>query len=484
MKKKGLLIGLGLLIIYFIIVFPFASIGNHKLAPERILRVSTEQQAGGRIWWHIAGFLDNLLPQSVYASTTPDYITDADADHVQINAAINACNALSTGGVVQLSGGQFWGGSIIMKSKVSLVGAGAGLNGMRITQYSLANNTNDDIVKCSGIIERSDIRDIYFYGNKTNQTSGNGIDAAGFQYCLLDRVVFGYCKENGLFLDGSVQDSPNWVISFSYFTNNDGDGVHWVNEDAASWMTFCVADANGGSGFYREGNTEFELHHCNAGGNGEYGFYTKDDKVIHDYALHSEVATKSGFYYENISYAQIIGIYSQVDATNGNSPAIDFEGGSYIDVGNIFINNESLGAGDYALKVNLPTCFTMTGGEVYANGAGVTALYYEATNAVIEAVALVAPSGSKVTFAGGVNRHVINCPGWTNYNTGSSSVADGGTFAHELSATPTGVSLVATIAGEIVTATTWNATDVTLAIKKHDGSAGTSQDIKWSAWCE
>ena len=105
-------------------------------------------------------------------------------------------------------------------------------------------------------------------------------------------VVFAKCKQHGFFIDGSVEDTPNWNVFFSYFTLNDGDGVHIVNEDAASWVAYCVADHNEGTGFYREGNVEIEFHHLNAGGNGAYNYYTKDDLLTHDYSLHSEVAAR------------------------------------------------------------------------------------------------------------------------------------------------------------------------------------------------
>lgn len=64
---------------------------------------------------------------------------------------------------------------------------------------------------------------------------------------------------------------------------------------------------------------------------------------------------------------------------------------------------------------------------------------------------------------------------------GATSVADGGTITHGLGTTPRLVQLTPSTAGEMVAATTVGATTITVAIKKHDGTAGTTQTIYWLA---
>lgn len=67
-------------------------------------------------------------------------------------------------------------------------------------------------------------------------------------------------------------------------------------------------------------------------------------------------------------------------------------------------------------------------------------------------------------------------------NSGSASVADGGTIAHGLSLTPTQIRVHGTVAGEIVTATSADGTNITVAVKQADGStAGTPQTVYWEA---
>lgn len=76
---------------------------------------------------------------------------------------------------------------------------------------------------------------------------------------------------------------------------------------------------------------------------------------------------------------------------------------------------------------------------------------------------------------------IQNNAGIRTWNSGADSVADGGTISHGLSLTPTKVNVTASVAGEIVSVTSKSATTFTVAIKKADGSAGTSQTIYWEA---
>ena len=72
--------------------------------------------------------------------------------------------------------------------------------------------------------------------------------------------------------------------------------------------------------------------------------------------------------------------------------------------------------------------------------------------------------------------------GYVTENSGAATtVADGGTIAHGCVKAPTKVTLTGSVAGEIVTVTSIDATNITVAIKKPDGSAGTTQTIYWRA---
>jgi hypothetical protein len=64
---------------------------------------------------------------------------------------------------------------------------------------------------------------------------------------------------------------------------------------------------------------------------------------------------------------------------------------------------------------------------------------------------------------------------------GSQLTADGGDIPHTLGAIPTSVHLTGTVAGEIVTYTAKDATNITVAIKTNLGEPGTTQVIDWGA---
>lgn len=64
----------------------------------------------------------------------------------------------------------------------------------------------------------------------------------------------------------------------------------------------------------------------------------------------------------------------------------------------------------------------------------------------------------------------------------AASTTDGGTIAHGLGVTPDVVICTPSVAGEMVTVTSKDATNITVAIKKNDGTAGTTQTVYWQAF--
>ena len=96
-----------------------------------------------------------------------------------------------------------------------------------------------------------------------------------------------------------------------------------------------------------------------------------------------------------------------------------------------------------------------------------------------------------ITAPCGVDRTPIECTspaaisgniGYVTENSGAAAtVADGGTIAHGCVEAPTKVTLTGSVAGEIVTVTSIDATNITVAIKKPDNTTGTTQTIYWRA---
>lgn len=71
--------------------------------------------------------------------------------------------------------------------------------------------------------------------------------------------------------------------------------------------------------------------------------------------------------------------------------------------------------------------------------------------------------------------------GYVTSASGATSVADGGTITHGLATTPTKVRATASTSGEFVSVTALGSSTFTVAIKKYDGTAGTTQTVYWQA---
>jgi hypothetical protein len=80
------------------------------------------------------------------------------------------------------------------------------------------------------------------------------------------------------------------------------------------------------------------------------------------------------------------------------------------------------------------------------------------------------------------NTRVERNKGYVTENDGvASSVADGGSITHGLTTTPTFVLVSPVTSGEFVSVTSKGSTTFIVAIKKHDNTAGTTQNIYWKA---
>lgn len=66
-------------------------------------------------------------------------------------------------------------------------------------------------------------------------------------------------------------------------------------------------------------------------------------------------------------------------------------------------------------------------------------------------------------------------------NRGAVSIADGATITHGLSSTPTNIFVTTTTSGEFASVTATSSTTFTVAIKKHDNTAGTTSTVFWEA---
>lgn len=92
-------------------------------------------------------------------------------------------------------------------------------------------------------------------------------------------------------------------------------------------------------------------------------------------------------------------------------------------------------------------------------------------------------TGTPISVGGTSNGFIFRNTGYKTHNEGAAAaVADGGTISHGLVGTPTGVVAQTSVSNEFVSVTAKAAGTFTVAIKKHDGTAGTAQTIYWHAW--
>jgi hypothetical protein len=113
----------------------------------------------------------------------------------------------------------------------------------------------------------------------------------------------------------------------------------------------------------------------------------------------------------------------------------------------------------------------LAGGVFEAVTSGTLRSVNSGTSAVESSIVM---NNTGVHLGGGTGINKLN---WG----AASSITDGATIAHGLGSTPTAVLVLGSAAGEMLAVTAKSSTTFTVAIKKHDGSAGTSQSVYWIA---
>lgn len=159
---------------------------------------------------------------------------------------------------------------------------------------------------------------------------------------------------------------------------------------------------------------------------------------------------------------------------------------NFVISGNIVTDNNQKAAGvQYGLRVagsqgivtsNLVAC----NGYTYAHVDNIN-INAVSNNVLVANNRLYGATGNDITDNASNSVIRDNVGYETEVSAKSVSVADGASIAHTLAVTPTIVTVTPTVAGEIVAVTAITSTTFTVAIKKHDGTAGTTQDLYWRA---
>lgn len=121
----------------------------------------------GKWWSDVENAINQKTLVTVGLSSGADYVCDGTADNVEIQAAIDAVNALGGGTVLVRKGSYSISSSITLKNNVALLGEN------RDTVLTLANAANTNLItSATGGLTNVSIRGFTFDGNRTNQTGG------------------------------------------------------------------------------------------------------------------------------------------------------------------------------------------------------------------------------------------------------------------------------------------------------------------------
>lgn len=451
-----------------------------------------------------ADFIDTIgiLTLGVAASNASDsskgradYICDGVNDEVQIQAAIDALPA--SGGKIVFSEGTFIcakGGARAIDPvmnycmTIDQTDGKLWLDGMgRATIFKLADgqDANTPIVLVQGLtadkrLSSTLITGIEFDGNETGQVASwvdfGLVTAIYSDEVTLDRCYLHssphqsfhflrnclYCRitnnrvESNSVHTGAATEVPNIIIAGNDFRDDlavtTGSLISLVaNADIGVVSEKCSVQNN----IFTGGFVQLTLSgakHCTVFGN-----------LFRDVTDLNSVALKLEFFnsiiadyncLENMICANVFenirdGIYVTGDASNGS-------------LRNHIVNNQIIEGAGVGLSYG-----------ILQSGAASLANYYAGNRIVGANLPISIAAGTAIV------EHNI---GYVTESYGATSVADGGTISHGLAATPTVVIVTTSVADEYAAVTALAATNFTVALTKHDGSAGTTQTIYWRAY--
>ncbi len=243
-------------------------------------------------------------------------------DTTAIQDAIDSLG--SNGGFVYLPPGTYMAGKITLKEKIILLGASA-----QATCIKAKANLNDNLIEsdgfasltltnkwytADGVLQYIGLRDIRIDGNKTNQSSGNGI-ALYAKGIYIDHVVITSCKENGLYTEaGEATGVTNWdtmpegSIDSLQITQCDNHGWHFRGPHDIN-VNKVTSSINGGDGLRIESsvgnylaNGDFQMMHCYS--NAGYALFVKDSTFRAAF-LRLEGSGKEGLRMEGSDYCVV-----------------------------------------------------------------------------------------------------------------------------------------------------------------------------------
>ena len=427
-----------------------------------------------------------------------DYVCDGTADESQINSAIAALP--TGGGKIKLSSGTFTVAKagvrttppqgycvLIDQNDGAVVLEGSGWS----TIVKLADN--QDANTCA-ILIRGDsgdmrnsstvVRDMKVDGNLTGQ------GAAWTDYATVE-VAYGY---DFLFDNLWIVD-PTWVGLRPLFRSSERATVQNCKIDASNGKV-CIRT----EGIHGNIINNYMVASNTVANSGGLSVATNADLDIPSEFINIQGNTfNGGLSQANLSGARHCTFLGNrfVNSTHNNAyslvlnhydAVIDYSCFENVVIGNAFENIRwgillSSGA-----NVNLSNYRNLIQGNTIIDGATANLAYgiFESganvdNNMIIDNI-IQGASVAPIVKAGG-STIVRGNKGYVTEKSGAAAaVADGGTIAHGCAATPTSAQVTGSVANEFVSVTGIGAANLTVAIKKHDGTPGTAQTIYWRAW--
>ncbi len=351
------------------------------------------------------------------------------------------------------------------------------------------------------------IRDVDIYGHKYGIAIGNSVNVK------IDGVKIQNAATDGLISSGTAniltitntyssfngQHGYNITnASYSAFLNtgsdsNGGDGYRFGSVNSVS-LTGSGAESNTGHGLsVNTSGVSLSLIEClmNPTGTEPLDFHNLIGVTIVGGAYATTTAATYGIAHDNTYNISLIGAYiegtsgisatflpfASFNSTNVAKPGIAI--GTFPQAGKMVLRlDNTVGDGDSV------AIFSREGGYSYYHIIDNTYDYGISDNpgrmplrirtALSDNMVTLSGSGIRLGQAG-TNFDQVN---WSV----SGGVADGGTIAHGDAIAPTAVVATGSVAGEMVSVTSLDDTTFTVAIKKHDGTAGTAQTIYWIAF--
>lgn len=464
-------------------------------------------------------------------------------DRGAINAAITTCSAAG-GGVVYLPEGTYRVGNnagptaISLSGNVHLMGAGRGA-----TVIELMDDSNDHVIEVSG--NNWAITDLTVDGRRADQDSlgsqTHGIRGDG-QYWRIENIEVRNAFWYGIGLGQERDTALIGTVRNVFVFNTGSDGIDTKEHSNGTTKNDLVVfenirvenydqlGAGGKAGLDLRG--PFRVSHVTVLANDVMG--TESPAIRYrdaSHALHisnfrcigpgtGEVTNSVGLQLQ--SYAKVTNgsvegfehgvwkndttsIYHHMSVVNVD--VLDCTNGFYFEAGEAGLTNclaegcvyGFLIAGNYVTLTNpVAKDCTTNAIRITASAIGSKVIGGRATGTtytdgifINTGPTLARIWGFDLTDCTASDKKIDNtatgtviqeCPGYVTRNAGVTSVADGGTISHGLVAAPTKYGATTTTADEYVAVTAVSSTTMTVALTKHDGTAGTTANVAW--WAE